>query len=121
MKRNHVAFVIGLAALGLAGATELLRFDFNDPAHLADQGAGLPPGTIIGPVQASATSGSADFSGGLIKRPGSPGPQGPFSIEARSGLRSYGNEDSRLNADIVNTAPWDSDPGETAETPTQGF
>lgn len=109
--------LIALACAGLVAgqpvpAAELLRFDFDDPAHLGTQHAPLPAGQLIGPVTASATAGAADFHGGTIKVPGFKGPQGPFSIEARFRLRGYGPEDSRFVADIFNTATWDNGPSQ---------
>jgi hypothetical protein len=97
---------------GSPAAAEILHFDFGDTAHLAAQAGSLPAGTLIGPIAPSAESGSADFRGGLIKVPGFPGPQGPFSIEARFRLRRYGPESSRFIADILNTATWDTGPSQ---------
>lgn len=102
----------GLVAVQAAPAAELLRFDFDDPAHLGTQHAPLAAGLVIGPVTASTTAGAADFHGGTIKVPGFKGPQGPFSIEARFRLRGYGPEDSRFIADILNTATWDNGPSQ---------
>lgn len=121
MRRILLPSALCLAAFGIAGAADLLRFEFNDSAHLADQAGGLPAGTVIGPVQASSAIGSADFKGGVIKLADFPGPQGPFSIESRFRLRSYPVEDSRFCSDILNTATWNSDPPETSGTPTQGL
>jgi hypothetical protein len=114
------AFCI-LAAIRFGGSAELLHFDFNDTAHFGIQAGSLPAGTVIGPIQASEAAGSADFRGGVVKLPDFPGPQGPFSIEARFRIRSYGPEDSRFVSDILNTGTWNSDPPETDGTPTQGF
>lgn len=102
----------GLMAFHPAPAAELLRFDFDDSSALAAQASPLPAGQLIGPVKASSAIGAADFQGGLIKVPGFKAPQGPFSIEARFRLRSYGPESSRFIADILNTATWDIGPSQ---------
>jgi hypothetical protein len=118
---------IGLAAVcGLpfhAAAGSPLNFDFNDSAHLEVQTGPLPKGEVSGAVSPSKEfPGSADFAGsyevatagGVIRVPGYRQPKGPFSIEGRFRLRSYGPEDSRFVADILNTATWD-------EVVSQGF
>ena len=111
--RSPLAGIVMATTLACAGAGELLRLDFNDPAHLGLQPGSLPAGEPQGPVAASAGfPGAADFSGGLIKVPGFKGPQGPFSIEARFRLHGYGPEDSRFVADILNTATWDTGPSQ---------
>ena len=106
---SRLAF--GLALPFLAGATELLHFDFNDSAHIAAQPSPLPAGEVLGAVSAKAAfPGSADFHGGMIRRSGFPAPQGPFSIETRFRIRSFAPEDSRFVANIINTATWDIGP-----------
>jgi hypothetical protein len=107
-----LALISGFAAPGLSRAAELLRFDFNDSAHLAAQAGSLPAGALIGPLVPSAAAGAADFRGGLIQVPAFRGPQGPFSIEARFRVRQYGPESSRFIADILNTATWDTGPSQ---------
>lgn len=109
---RYLATAFCLVSFCLAGAAELLHFDFNDSAHLGAQTGNLPAGTVMGPVAPSGETGAADFSGGLVKLPGFPGPQGPFSIEARFRLRHYGPESSRFIADILNTATWDTGPAQ---------
>lgn len=118
---RNLTLVFCLASSCLAGAAELLHFDFNDSAYLGAQAGSLPAGTIVGPVAPSGEAGAADFHGGVVKLPGLPGPQGPFSIEARFRIRHFGPESSRFIADILNTATWNSDPPATDSVPTQGF
>jgi hypothetical protein len=109
----RLAFCLALPAL--AGATELLHFDFEDSAHLAAEPGPLPAGEILNAVSPSREfPGSADFHGGTLRRPAFPAPQGPFSIEARFRIRTFAPEGSRFVANIVNTATWDN-------APTQGF
>ena len=116
---------IGLAAAyalpSRPAAGTALDFDFNDPAPLDVQTGPLPKGEISGAVvPAQAYPGSADFvvsheaatAGGVIRVPGFRHPKGPFSIEARFRLRSFGPENSRFIADILNTATWDNGPSQ---------
>lgn len=109
----RLAFCLALPVL--AGASELLHFDFEDSAHLAAEPGPLPAGEILDAVTPSRDfPGAADFHGGTLRRPAFPGPQGPFSIEARFRIRTFAPENSRFVANIVNTATWDN-------APTQGF
>jgi hypothetical protein len=96
-------------------AGELLHMDFDDPAHLSRQPVPLPEGTLVGEVAPSDTfPGSAEFGPqrGLVRIQNFRSPQGPFSVEARFRIRSYGPESSRFVADILNTATWDNGPSQ---------
>lgn len=113
--RRIPCLVLGLALPLLAGAAELLHFDFEDSSHIAAEPAPLPAGELLGAVSpAGDFPGSADFHGGLIRRSAFPSPQGPFSIETRFRIRNFAPESSRFVANIVNTATW-------GIGPTQGF
>ncbi len=107
-----------IACLGLSSPSypaELLHLDFNDSANLEKQNSPLPQGEKSGAVTPSSDYvGSADFgsSGGFIRIPNFHSPRGPFSVEARLKIRSYGPESSRFIADILNTATWDNGPSQ---------
>ncbi len=113
MKYWTAGVVVSLPTL-LFAAGSVIDLQFDQPENLGAQSIdGAPDFQVVGDVSDLGGAISLGKSG-YLTLPKYSHPKGPFTVEARLRMRSYGNANSRYISDFLNTATWDSGP-------TQGF